>query len=298
MVRKKEREDFLEKFFPIEFRELPLAKHLRLDSFEREVLHNIHLELADGDGHYLLSPALAVLLPKEDREFEGGLKEEEEFLTQLKRYVIQDLVHHAAILEGNSYFIEQNYCLTIVRFIPAGQGTYEQRFYTNTRAELTTHYSDKIYLGRGEINLTEEKKQFGLPYLLGCVKREYERLRIDARERLRNPRRYHSTLMNEIEELVAEIASNTTDYLGLLPTECDDPKLPIEELNHLNSRNRSMKHLLVELCDSVSEFESLLRIHHENEFARYLTKFKKDIANLINLYNIKIIPSVTLRIRG
>lgn len=295
MPKTKKQEDFLEVFFPSEMRDIPPTKHLRLDSFEREILHNMHLELLRADDYLLLSPGLMLLRPKEAADIEESLKGEEEFLTQLKRYVMQELVFNTAILEGNSYFLEQNYHLTIVRFLPTGAGSYELKLYTNTRVDLISHYSDKIYLGRDMISLVEEKKQFGLPYLLGCIKREYERLRLDARDRLRNPRRYQSTLMNEIGELVAEIMVESEEYLAQLPTAPDDPSCNIEELNHVNSRNRSMKHLLIELADSVSEYDSLLRAHHENDYARYLTKFKKDVVNLINLYTIRIIPAFARR---
>lgn len=298
MNKTKKREDFLETFFPSEMRDLPPTKHLRLDSFEREVLHNMHLEMPRGDSYLLLSPGLMVLRPKEAAEVEETLKGEEEFLTQLKRFVMQDLVFNSAILEGNSYFLDQNYHLTIVRFIPGGAGSYELKLYTNTRLDLITHYSDKIYLGRETISLVEEKKHFGLPYLLNCIKREYERLRLDSRDRLRNPRRYQSTLMNEIGELVAEIMVESEEYLAELPEHVDDGTCNVEELNHINSRNRAMKHLLIELADSVSEYDSLLRAHHENDYARYLTKFKKDIVNLINLYSIKVIPAFSRRTRS
>lgn len=296
MPRAKQREDFLSTFFPPELRELAPTRHLRLDAFEREILHNMHIELQRGDSYLLLSPGLMILRPSDAKDVEESLKGEEEFLTQLKRYVMQDLLYNSCVLEGNSYFIEQNYHLTIIRFIPAGPGTYELKIYTNTRVDLISHYSDKIYIGREIVSLVDEKRQFGLPYLLSCIKREYERLRLDARDRLRNPRRYQSTLMNEIGELVGEIMSESEEYLRLMPSSPSSANSGGDELDHINSQNRSMKHLMIELADSISEYESLLRTHHENEYARYLTKFKKDTVNLINLYNIRIIPAFSRRV--
>lgn len=289
--KKREEPDFLEDFFPQEGRELPQLRQVRIDSFEREVLHNMHLELARGDSYVLLSPGLMVLRPAEAPELAQSLKEEEDFLNQVKRCILDDLVTNSAILEGNSYFVEQNYYLTIARLLPVSPLVFELKMYTNTRVDLLLHYSDKIYLGRDQINLVEGKSQFGLPYLLGCIKREYERLRLEARERLRTPRRFHSTLMNEIDELVREIVENTPEYLSIVPRSLDDYTGTPEEIGHINSRNRSMKHLLFELADSVAEYDNLLRAHHETDYAHYLTKFKKDIVNLINLYNIKLIPA-------
>jgi len=293
---KKAQSDFLEQFFSSEARELPPLRHLRLDSFEREILHNMHVELAHGENPVLLSPGLMVLRPKEVPGLEEALKVDEDYLTQVKRFAMQDLVLSTAVLEGNSYYIEQNYYLTIVRFIPAGPGTYELKLYTNTRVDLLPHYSDKIYIGRDLISFNEDKKQFGLPYLLDCIKREYERLRLDARDRLRTARRFHSTLMNEIEELVEEIADNTEEFLSIIPDTLDDCKCSIEELGHINSRNRTMKHLFIELADAIQEYDSLLRTHNETDYAHYLTKFKKDVVNLINLFSIKLIPAVSRRI--
>ncbi len=293
---KKGQSDFLEVFFPEENRELPPLKHLRLDSFEREILHNLHMELSRGESYVLLSPGLMVLRPKEPSDLIESLREEEDFLTQVKRFIMQDLVLNTAILEGNSYFIEQNYYLTIARLIPMAPGTYEVKIYTNTRVDLLSHYSDKIYLGRDQISFVEEKKQLGIPYLLDCVKREYERLRLEARDRLRTPRRFHSTLMNEIEELVQEISENTEEYLTIVPPNIDECTSSTEELGHINSRNRTMKHLLIELADSIQEYDNLLRTHNETDYAHYLTKYKKDVVNLINLFSIKMIPAVSRRI--
>ena len=38
----------------------------------------------------------------------------------------------------------------------------------------------------------------------------------------------------------------------------------------------------------MSEFENNLRSNEENDFVRYVTKYKKDIANTISFFNIKI----------
>ena len=52
---------------------------------------------------------------------------------------------------------------------------------------------------------------------------------------------------------------------------------------------RTINHFLIELTDEVAEFENLLWNKKENNFVRYVTKYKKDLANAISFFNIKII---------
>ena len=41
-----------------------------------------------------------------------------------------------------------------------------------------------------------------------------------------------------------------------------------------------------------------LRSHDENDFVRYVTKYKKDIANTISFFNIKINGCITEKIHS
>ena len=46
----------------------------------------------------------------------------------------------------------------------------------------------------------------------------------------------------------------------------------------------------------MAEFENLLRFKKETDFVRYVTKYKKDLTNLISYFNIKINGGLTQRI--
>jgi len=48
----------------------------------------------------------------------------------------------------------------------------------------------------------------------------------------------------------------------------------------------------------VAEFENLLRFKKETNFVRYVTKYKKDLANAISYFNIKINGFLTEKIRN
>ena len=58
----------------------------------------------------------------------------------------------------------------------------------------------------------------------------------------------------------------------------------------------SVERLGVELNDEVGEFENLLRFKMEIDFVRYVTKYKKDLTNLISYFNIKINGALAQRI--
>jgi len=53
---------------------------------------------------------------------------------------------------------------------------------------------------------------------------------------------------------------------------------------------------IIELHDEVEEFENLLHFRKETEFVRYVTKYNKDVTNLISYFNIKINGYLSQRI--
>ena len=61
-----------------------------------------------------------------------------------------------------------------------------------------------------------------------------------------------------------------------------------EDLIDINAQYRTINHYMIELRDEVAEFENLLRFNKEMDFVRYVTKYKKDLANDISYFNIKI----------
>ena len=80
-----------------------------------------------------------------------------------------------------------------------------------------------------------------------------------------------------------------------VPPYLDMDKLSGNDLIDINAQYRSINHYLIELRDEVEEFENLL-FKSEVSYVRYVTKYKKDIANLISYFNIKINGSLSEKI--
>jgi hypothetical protein len=76
----------------------------------------------------------------------------------------------------------------------------------------------------------------------------------------------------------------------------DFAKMSEQDLIDVNAQYRAINHYLIELHDEVGEFENLLRFKMEIDFVRYVTKYKKDITNLISYFNIKVNGSLADRI--
>ena len=95
-----------------------------------------------------------------------------------------------------------------------------------------------------------------------------------------------------------ELLGESLLILQSLPPYLDFQKVSGEDLININTQYRSVKHYLIELNDEVAEFENNLRSHDENDFVRYVTKYKKDIANTISFFNIKINGCITEKIHS
>jgi hypothetical protein len=66
----------------------------------------------------------------------------------------------------------------------------------------------------------------------------------------------------------------------------------------IKARYRSIVHLILELNDEVNEFENVLRFNREDRFARYVTKYRKDLKNIIHQLNFNILAKLAHRIQG
>ena len=151
-----------------------------------------------------------------------------------------------------------------------------------------THYQDKIYIGRGFIDLFQFKRKYlGVKELIISCKEQYDTLLDKAEEKLKKPLIYKS-FFQEIKEYVNELSGESLQILQSLPPYLDLNKLSGEDLIDINAQYRTINHYIIELRDEVAEFENLLRFKKEMDFVRYVTKYKKDLANDISYFNIKI----------
>jgi hypothetical protein len=288
----------VEELSKLDLKKLPALKPFLFDDLHQKVLKNLYLEMGTGPVLYLLSPSYSVINPTPNEMISDFLNSKEDLLDYIKEYIVQNLAVYSVLLDVNSYFIEANNYLVLARLREKDSGgrRYEIKFYTHSALELMTHYADKIYIGRDFIDLFHFKRKYmGVKDLIISVKDQYEILLDKAEEKLNNPLE-HKSFFQEIKEYVNELHSESLQILQSLPHYLDFKKLAGKDLIDVNAQYRTINHYLIELRDEVAEFENLLRFKKEQDFVRYLTKFKKDLTNIISYFNIKINGGITQRI--
>lgn len=280
----------VEELSKLDLKKLPHLRPFLLDDLHQKILKNLHLELGTGPVLYLLSPSYTVVNPTPNETISDFIRKKDNLLNYVKESIIHNLAIYSVLLDVNSYFVEQNNYLVLARLRERDSGgrRYEIKFYTHSPRELMTHYKDKIYIGRDFIDLFHfRRKYFGVKELIVSLKDQYEVLLDKAEEKLKSPLEYKS-FFQEIKEYVNEMRSEGLLILQSLPPYLDTGKIEGEDLIDINAQYRTINHYLIELNDEVAEFENLLRFKKEMGFVRYVTKYKKDLANIISYFNIRI----------
>lgn len=290
----------VEELTKLNFESLPELTPILHDDLHQNVRKHLYLELGSGPILYLLSPSYTVINPASNEVIDDFIRKEENTLNYLKEYIIQNLTVHSVLLDVNSYFIEQNNFLLLARLREKDSGgrRYEIKFYTHSPRELLTHYKDKIYIGRDFIDLFQfKRKYFGVKNIISSLKEQYEFLLDKAEEKLKKPLKFKS-FFQEIKEYINELQSESLVILQPLPPYLDFQKVSSDDLINIDAQYRTINHYLIELNDEVAEFENNLRSNDENDFVRYVTKYKKDIANTLSFFNIKIHGIISERIHS
>jgi hypothetical protein len=288
----------VDELLKLDLKDLPVLKPLAYDDLHQKALKNLYLELGTGGVNFLLSPSYSVLHPTPNETINELITRKEELLDYLKECIVQNLAAYSVLIEVNSYIIEQNNFLLLARLREKNSGgrRYEIKFYTHAPMEILTHYEDKIYIGRDFVDIFSfKRKYFGIRELISSLKDQSEKLEAKASERLTKPLDYKS-FFQEIKESVNELNAEYLAILEPLPPYLDFAKLGEQDLIDINAQYRSINHYLVELHDEIGEFENLLRFKMEIDFVRYVTKYKKDLTNLISYFNIKINGALAQRI--
>jgi len=288
----------IEELLKLEVKDLPPLKPVLLDDLYQNTLKNLHLELGTGPVLYLLSPSYSVMTPTPNDAVTDLITRKEGLLNHLKEYIIQNLAMYSVLIDTSSYFIEQNGFLVLARLRERdSEGRrYEIQYYTHSPQELLSHYEDKIYIGRDFIDLFNfNRKYLGVKEYIISLKGQYDRLLERVPVRMKNPQDYKS-FFQEIRESVNELHTESLLILQSLPPLVEFGKLSGKDLIEINAQYRAINHFLIELHDEVAEFENLLRFKKEIDFVRYVTKYKKDLTNLISYFNIKINGGLTQRI--
>ncbi len=279
----------IEELIKLDEESLPKLKPFLFDDLHQKVLKNLYLELGSGPVLYLLSSTYTVLNPVPNDVLNDLITKKTENLNFIKEYLCRNLSVYSVLLDVNSYFIEQNNFLLLARLRERDSGgrRYEIKYYTHSPLEIHKNYKDKIYIGRDFIDLFQfKRKYFGLKDLISSLKDQNVTLLEKAEQKLKRPVKYKS-FFQEISEYVNELYSESFDILQSLPPYLDAEKLSGNDLIDINAQYRTINHFLIELSGEVSEFETLL-FKNESGYVRYVTKYRKDIANLISYFNIKI----------
>jgi hypothetical protein len=288
----------IEELLKLDVKDLPPLKPILLDDLYQNALKNLHLELGTGPILYLLSPSYSVMTPTPNDIVTDLITRKEGLLSHLKEYIIQNLAMYSVLIDTSSYFIEQNGFLVLARLRERdSEGRrYEIQYYTHSPQELLSHYEDKIYIGRDFIDLFNfNRKYLGVKEHIISLKGQFDRLLERVPVRMKNPQDYKS-FFQEIRESVNELHTESLLILQSLPPLVEFGKLSGKDLIEINAQYRAINHFLIELHDEVAEFENLLRFKKEIDFVRYVTKYKKDLTNLISYFNIKINGGLTQRI--
>jgi len=288
----------IDELLKLDVKDLPPLKPILLDDLYQNALKNLYLELGTGPVLYLLSPSYSVMTPTPNDAVTDLITRKEGLLNHLKEYIIQNLAMYSVLIDTSSYFIEQNGFLLLARLRERdSEGRrYEIQYYTHAPQELLSHYEDKIYIGRDFIDLFNfSRKYLGVKEYIISLKGQYDRLLERVPVRMKNPQDYKS-FFQEIRESVNELHTESLLILQSLPPLVDFGKLSGKDLIEINAQYRTINHFLIELHDEVAEFENLLRFKKEIDFVRYVTKYKKDLTNLISYFNIKINGGLTQRI--
>ncbi len=267
-----------------------------LDPFQENVFFNLYLEIPVKRTLYMLSPSLSIIYPDKNADVEREIARRETELNRVRKLIVESLIKYTAILEANSYFIEQNDYFLLCRFSEQwARGGYRLKFYTHDVKDIVSNYDDKLYVGHDFFYLTEKRRYFGLNDFIPYLDREFEYIKDKAKEfGLTNP--LVKDYMVEIGELVGESLISWEDN----KVELDMDRASLEELRQATMNYMEVKHMLVELHDEVREFEYKLRKkgEQENHLSKYVTKFRKDVVNILHYINMKILSRIQQKINS
>ncbi|MCB1167393.1 MAG: hypothetical protein KDK33_14630 [Leptospiraceae bacterium] len=295
----------LEEITRVEMLKVP---HFELDTFQRSVLDNLYLEFFLEQCRVLITPDLSYMTTgpagsEELERLEALLAEREEILEKLKWYLLYDLSLYSALLETNSYYIASNGHVLISRFVPVeGEAErFEVKLYTISAGDLPEHYKDKIYIGRDFLSLrTSRREHFGLKHIRSSLIGQFYKMR--ERVHQYTLQEYHSELeseyLKEIEEISGEFAEAAENILTSFPVDISTQSLEKPALVEANQKFRDLKHILIEMEESLREMEDRLFELDLTRAVRYVTKFRKDITNYTNYFIIKVNGRISDAVNG
>ncbi len=279
---------------------LPPLRCVHFDNLQEKIRRNIYLELPMADGGLcLLSPALQPAEDNCEERLRTLLAEKPAILTYLRERLLENLILDSAILERSSYFLQQNNGLLLARlkYFNELEKLMELKLYTAPIKDLSLHYSDKIYIGRCFMSMERRELPYkGLNLYVLSLMDQYEALKGKSIGRLDHPEKYEESYFREIQELIQEVVAEVIRAIDTIPPKFRPSKWDAAEMVRVKAAYRNILHLLLELAEEVVEFEAVLMFDDEDKFARYVTKYKKDLKNIIFFINFNILSELTHRI--
>ncbi len=278
----------------IEVNDLPVIEKFEMDNFYKGIYKNLYLEMGYLNRLYLFSPNYAVLSPSNyPEEIEDFLSRKSDLLDYLKLLLVKNLIYYSFLAEANSYYIEENNHVVIARLREKNgrEHKFEIKYYTNSPDDIISNYEDKIYIGRDFVMLSKFKRDFcGLEDHIKSVPFEITALKERFNEKIKNKDKTMIDYFQDIEESSSLFVKEGKELLSKIPPDfspkaCKD----IKELKEFADSVRSMKHYLLEIRSALDEFATYLREKDEVGFVKYTVKFRRDIINLINFINYKLL---------
>lgn len=290
--------------------EMQLVKvpHFPLDAFQEGVLDNLHLEFFLEKCRVLITPGNDILLTgdaaeKEIDDFYALINANKETIDKLKWIVLYDLSVYSALLETNSYYITSNNHLLIARFVPYGDepDKFELKLYTIARTDLPHNYKDKIYIGRDFISLHSLRRDhLGIANIRQSLSEQLTKMRKRVHENVISEQieEIESEFLREIEELINEFGDGSEEIIHRFPVDITTKSIEKKALVEVNQQFRALKHILIEIEESVRELESKLFDQDFSRAVRYVTKFRKDITNYTNYLIMKVNGRISDAVNG
>lgn len=260
-------------------------------------MNNFYFEFVSDKEKFLFSPLNIPLFGEPPVEFRDFLSLNNSFFDSLRDFIINSLFIYSAIIEENTYYLSDPQSIFIARVIAHGDGKFELKFYSHYKDELQNSYSDKIYIGRDFIDINQfERKYLGMKGLYLSFIDQNNKIQERAKHKLRYYKDYKKPYLNEIDYSVKEMVSDSMDRIEMTP-ETKIRDISTVKLVATLDNILYLQNLMTELKQLNIEFENKLRISKEDNFAKYLTKFSKDLKNGI-LYLRKLSCHMHLRISG
>jgi hypothetical protein len=271
------------------------------DSLQQNVLNNLFLEILIDGEKFLISPKneLRITSPKAQKNVEevfAQILENKDKINRLKWYLIYNLSIYSDLLECNSYLISSNRFLVIARILPQDGKDYdlEVQWYTIDELALQRNYNDKIYIGRDFISFSSfTRDHLGLGTILNSIVTEFFILK-DKFYEFEMPKESElENYLRDIEQSVLVLSDTSKNVLSSVPGKVHLNSKEKDVLFRANHHFREFKHQLQDIMESLTDWERTLYKSKASKFARYITKFKKDIINNINYINAKVNTRIT-----